>query len=110
MISAFEGGLIQDVKSSTKPPPTITRTREIPVDSHLNDFKTEKVMPPMVDADAGTAAEANEDGKTSGKLRPGSENSEVPPDSVGPFGKVIKVIIMVGFATLVLITRKRTYR
>ncbi|GMI89433.1 hypothetical protein HRI_002612600 [Hibiscus trionum] len=108
MVSAFEGGLNQDVKSSTKPPPTISRTRETPVDSHLNDVKTEKTIPPKVDA--GTAGEANKDGKTSEKLRPRSENSENPRDSVGPFGQVIKVIIMVGFATLVLLTRKRTYR
>ncbi|KAK9026954.1 hypothetical protein V6N11_066810 [Hibiscus sabdariffa] len=110
MISAFEGGLNQDVKSSTKPPPTISRTRETPVDSHLNDVKTEQVIPPKVDANAGTAAVADEDEKTSQKLRPRSKNSEDPQDSVGPFGQVIKVIIMVGFATLVLLTRKRTYR
>ncbi|XP_039066243.1 uncharacterized protein LOC120211845 [Hibiscus syriacus] len=109
MISAFEGGLNQDVKSSTKPPPTISRTREIPVDSHPNDVKSETVVPPKVDADADAAAEANEDGKTS-RLSPQSENSEDPQDSAGPFGKVIKVIIMVGFAALVFITRKRTYR
>ncbi|KAL4302677.1 hypothetical protein GQ457_10G001010 [Hibiscus cannabinus] len=146
MISAFEGGLNQDVKSSTKPPPTISRTRETPVDSHVNDVKTEQVISPKdvksstkppptisqtretpvdslvndvkteqvispkVDADAGTAAVANEDEKTFQKLRPRSKNSEDPQDSVGPLGQVIKVVIMVGFATLVLLTRKRTYR
>ncbi|GMI94877.1 hypothetical protein HRI_003157000 [Hibiscus trionum] len=60
----------------------------------------------MVDADVGTAAEANANGKTSQTLRPRSENSEDPQDSMGPAGQVIKVIIMIGFATLVLLTRK----
>ncbi|XP_052489482.1 uncharacterized protein LOC105791525 isoform X2 [Gossypium raimondii] len=111
MISAFEGSLNQDVKPSAKPPPTISRTRKIGIaNSHLNDVETEKMVPPKVDVDAATATEINEDGNNSEKLRPRSENSEDPQDSIGPFGQVIKVIIMVGFATLVLLTRKRTYR
>ncbi|TYG59760.1 hypothetical protein ES288_D07G011900v1 [Gossypium darwinii] len=111
MISAFEGSLNQDVKPSAKPPPTVSRTRKIGMaNSHLNDVETEKMVPPKVDVDAATATEINGDGNNSEKLRPRSENSEDPQDSIGPFGQVIKVIIMVGFATLVLLTRKRTYR
>ncbi|TYH60749.1 hypothetical protein ES332_D07G000800v1 [Gossypium tomentosum] len=111
MISAFEGSLNQDVKPSAKPPPTVSRTRKIGMaKSHLNDVETEKMVPPKVDVDAATATEINGDGNNSEKLRPRSENSEDPQDSIGPFGQVIKVIIMVGFATLVLLTRKRTYR
>ncbi|TYI17264.1 hypothetical protein ES332_A07G011400v1 [Gossypium tomentosum] len=111
MISAFEGSLNQDVKPSAKPPPTISRTRKTGIaNSHPNDVETEKMVPPKVDVDAATATEVNEDGNNSEKLRPRSENSEDPQDSIGPFRQVVKVIIMVGFATLVLLTRKRTYR
>ncbi|GMI97801.1 hypothetical protein like AT5G56850 [Hibiscus trionum] len=61
------------------------------------------------DADAGAAIVANEDGKTcSKKIKPRIEIST--EDSIGPFGKVLKVVIMVGFATLVFLTGKRTYR
>ncbi|XP_022751737.1 uncharacterized protein LOC111300365 isoform X2 [Durio zibethinus] len=63
--------------------------------------------PGEVNTDAGTAIKANEDGQTSKKLRPKVENSMDPEDSIGPVGQVIRVVIMVGFATLVLITRKR---
>ncbi|XWS72178.1 hypothetical protein CRYUN_Cryun02cG0017800 [Craigia yunnanensis] len=63
-----------------------------------------------VNADAGTTAEANEDGKTSETSRPRLENSRDPEDSIGPVRQVINIVIMVGFATLVLLTRKRTYR
>ncbi|XWS26703.1 hypothetical protein CRYUN_Cryun26dG0053100 [Craigia yunnanensis] len=62
-----------------------------------------------INADAGTAIKANEDGQTSKKLRPKVENSMDPEDSIGPVGHVIRVVIMVGFATLVLLTRKRRY-
>nr|KJB65143.1 hypothetical protein B456_010G082600 [Gossypium raimondii] len=60
------------------------------------------------DADAGTAVVENEDGKTSEKLVRRVETSMNPEESIGPFGKVIKVVVMAGFATLVLLTR--TYR
>ncbi|KAK8291830.1 hypothetical protein V6Z12_D06G083500 [Gossypium hirsutum] len=60
------------------------------------------------DADAGTAVVENEDGKTSEKLGRRVETSMNPEESIGPFGKVIKVVVMAGFATLVLLTR--TYR
>ncbi|KAH1057070.1 hypothetical protein J1N35_035135 [Gossypium stocksii] len=61
------------------------------------------------DADVGTAIVENEDGKTSEKLGRRVETSMNPEESIGPFGKVVKVVVMVGFATLVLLTR-RTYR
>ncbi|MBA0673812.1 hypothetical protein Goari_015438 [Gossypium aridum] len=41
----------------------------------------------IVDVDAATATEVNEDGNNSEKLRPRSENSEDPQDSIGPFGQ-----------------------
>ncbi|XP_022728938.1 uncharacterized protein LOC111284530 isoform X2 [Durio zibethinus] len=112
MISAFEGRLNQDVKPSIKPPPKLSQTRKIEVDSslansHLNEVEMEKIMPPKVNADAGTTIEVNKDGQTSSqKLRPRVENSTNPEDSTGPVGQLIKVIIMVGFATLVLLTRR----
>ncbi|KHG12429.1 Dystrophin-1 [Gossypium arboreum] len=61
------------------------------------------------DADGGTAIVENEDGKTSEKFGRRVGTSMNPEESIGPFGKVIKVVVMVGFATLVLLTR-RTYR
>ncbi|MBA0756857.1 hypothetical protein Gotri_020000 [Gossypium trilobum] len=42
----------------------------------------------IVDVDAATATEINEDGNNSEKLRPRSENSEDPQDSIGPFGQI----------------------
>ncbi|MBA0638910.1 hypothetical protein Goklo_021975, partial [Gossypium klotzschianum] len=43
-----------------------------------------------VDVDAATATEINEDGNNSEKLRPRSENSEDPQDSIGPFGQALR--------------------
>ncbi|KAE8658177.1 Transducin family protein / WD-40 repeat family protein isoform 1 [Hibiscus syriacus] len=61
--------------------------------------------------DVGTSVVANEDGKTSSeKIRPRVEISTEPKESIGPFGQVVKVVIMAGFATLVFLTGKRTYR
>ncbi|KAL4283112.1 hypothetical protein GQ457_16G003380 [Hibiscus cannabinus] len=63
------------------------------------------------DTDAVTAIVENEDGKTClKKIRPRVEISTEPEESIGPFGQVVKVVIMVGFATLVFLTGKRTYR
>ncbi|XP_017983546.1 PREDICTED: uncharacterized protein LOC18588405 isoform X3 [Theobroma cacao] len=65
----------------------------------------------QVNADAGTGNEANGDAKSSSqKLRPKLENSRDPEHTIGPVGQVIRAIIMVSFATLVLLTRKKTYR
>ncbi|OMO67308.1 hypothetical protein CCACVL1_20623 [Corchorus capsularis] len=63
-----------------------------------------------VDSDDDQSIEQNEDGKTSSqKLRPKLENSmDREGQPIGPFRQVIKVVIMVGFATLVVLTRKKT--
>ncbi|XVF88751.1 hypothetical protein PTKIN_Ptkin19aG0076600 [Pterospermum kingtungense] len=50
---------------------------------------------------------ANEDAQTSKELRPKVENSMNREGSIGRVGQVIRVVIMVGFAALVLLTRKR---
>ncbi|KAM4131960.1 hypothetical protein ACJW30_01G214500 [Castanea mollissima] len=133
MISAFESGLAQDMRSPIKSPPTRSQSNEArwlcvttggkKVMDLMGGCSTKpKVHQGNVNlsmrdniekhsVDAGTVIKANKDEKAchkKGKSKP--ENSEDIETSAGPVGQAIKVAIMLGFGILVLLTRKRNYR